>query len=145
MATGSELRIQGSLGAALFLVAGVLAGVLAVSCQHVVHHCGQFVRQDLVGGRGGVDWILTPQLNDGVSVHIIIVEAEGMVGIEHFHSLDPPHEDRVVDPGIDIPDGLDHLLNVVLNVAVGKMPWVITAPGKEVSGHGPHDNDSLNP
>jgi hypothetical protein len=21
--------------------------------QHVVHHCGQFVRQDLVGGRGG--------------------------------------------------------------------------------------------
>ncbi len=76
-----------------------------------------------------------PQLNDGVSVHIIIVEAQGMGGIEHFHSLDPPHEDGVVDPGIDIPDGLDHLVNVVLTVAVGKMPWVITAPGKVVSGH----------
>jgi hypothetical protein len=33
-------------------------------------------------------------------------------GIEDFHSLDPTHEDGIVDPGINIHDGLDHLINV---------------------------------
>ncbi len=88
--------------------------------QHVVHHCRLLVRQDFVGGRGGVDRVLVPQLNDDVNIHIVVFEAEGM---------GPPHDHGVVDPGIDIPDGLDHLVDVVFTVVVGQVPCVLAAPG----------------
>jgi hypothetical protein len=106
--------------------------------QHVIHHCGQLVSQDLVGCRSGVDWVLPPQLNDRVDVDSIVIEAKGVGGIENFHSLDPPHEDRVVDPEINIPDGLDHLVDVVVTVTVSQMGGIPAA-----SGQRPHDDNPL--
>ncbi len=76
-----------------------------------------------------MDRVVPPQINDRVDVDVIVIEAKSVGGIEDLHSLDPPHEDRVVDPGVNIPDGLDHLVNVIVTVSVGQMAGIPAASG----------------
>ncbi len=87
-----------------------------------------------------MDRVLPPQVNDRVDVDIVVVEAKSVSGIEDLHSLDPPHEDLVGDPGVHIPD---HLVDVVVTVSVCQMAGIATASGKEVPGQWSHDDNPL--
>ncbi len=68
-----------------------------------------------------MDRVLPPQLDYGVDVDIVVVESECVGGVEDLHPLYPPHEDRVVDPGVDVSDRLDHLVDVLLTRFVGQV------------------------
>jgi hypothetical protein len=48
-----------------------------------------------------VDRVLPPQFQDGVDVHIVVVESQRMGGVEGLDVLDPPQVDRAVDPAVD--------------------------------------------
>ncbi len=113
--------------------------------QDVVHHGGQLLGQHLVAGGGRVDGVLPPQIQNSVNIHILVVESQRVGGVEGLDVLDPPQEDRVVDPAVDVPDPLDHAVDVAVRVSVGHMAWVVAALGDQVSGHRSHcDGCNLN-
>jgi hypothetical protein len=91
------------VGCPLLVVVGARADVGGAGGfrQHVIHHGHRLVGQDLVGGRGGVHWVIPPQLKNRVDIDILVLEAQGVSWVEHLHPLDPSHEDGVVDPGVD--------------------------------------------
>ncbi len=86
----------------------------------------------------GWTWSFPPQFQDGIDVHIVVVETEGMGGVEGLDVLYPPQEDCAVDPAVNVLDPLDHSVNVAASVSVGNVSRVFTAFGNQVPRHGPH-------
>jgi len=101
--------------------------------EDVVHHGGQPLSQHPIARGSGMDRVLPPQLQDGVDVNIIVVEAEGVGGIEGLDVLDPPQKDRAVDPAVDVLDPLDQTVDIAVSVPVGNMARVSTAVGNQIA------------
>ncbi len=106
--------------------------------EDVVHHGGQPLSQHPIARGSGMDQVLPPQLQDGVDVNIVVVEAEGVGGVEGLDVLDPPQKDHAVDPAVDILYPLDQTVDVAVSVPIGYMARVSTAFGNQVTRHWPH-------